>query len=153
MIPRLLLPFHLLFFLVALVQSLSPAPPVHLPHPPELLLLLCVTPPSQLVLPVIQKAHLIFLQGIRRHFLHFWVFPQSCQVRIQHFAQLTRNTKCWSVQPKRCRISGQTKSRLTILRNLVLNTGFLFLLTWQIFLSPKVNFMCHGSHHSRKRLS
>jgi len=152
MILRLLLPFHLLFCLVALVQSLSPAPPIHLPHPPELVRLLCVTPLSQLVLPVTQKAHLLFLQSIKRHFLHFWVFPQSCQVRIQHhFAQLMQNSKCWSVHPNRCRISGQTKSGLTILRNLALKkTSFLFLLTWQIFLSPKVNFMCHGSHHSRK---
>ena len=136
MILRLLLPFHLLFCLVALVQSLSPAPPVHLPHPPELVRLLCVTPLSQLVLHM--KAHLLFLQSIKRHFLHFWVFPQSCQVRIQHhFAQFMQNSKCWSVHPNRYWISGQTKSGLTILRNLALKkTGFLFLLLPQPYPNP-----------------
>jgi hypothetical protein len=71
MILRLLLPFHLFFFLIALVQSLSPVSPIHLSHLPELVLLLCVSPSSQLVLLVTHEGPFDFFTRHKEAFLTF----------------------------------------------------------------------------------
>ena len=145
-IQKLLLPFHLLFFHVDLVQSLSQVHLVHLQHLPELFLLLFVIP---LVTQDFQKAYLLFLQSTRIQSLYFWVFPQICQILLHYlFRQLMLNTKYWSNHLTKLEASGQIMSGLTILWILVLISGFLSLLMWWTFSLWKLNFTHHGSQHS-----